>query len=221
MIDHDQLARSLRVGLEIAEPREVTAVERHHHFGLGIHLVGRVEQVETGQVAIVRRHHERHRERRDGVDAGGAQHVMERERGAQGVTVGIDMADECDTRRHSRSTLAARLKCRRQYPAPRSSFTIPPVAISLVLRLGLVVDTTQDLLDALPGEDAGVGLEREAGHLPDPHLPPDEAPEMGRSRAQARRRPAPRTVGTRRRSWRRASSSTRLRTRGRASPSPR
>ena len=67
VIDDDELARGLGRGLEVAEAAERTAVERDHDVGLDRELVRLGDQVEPGQLAVVRRDDERRRERRGDV----------------------------------------------------------------------------------------------------------------------------------------------------------
>ncbi len=78
MVDDDQLGGRLGARLEVAEPVECTAVECHEHLGLAVDELGWRQQLEAGQLAVVRRDDERRRERRDRVDARGAQHVVQR-----------------------------------------------------------------------------------------------------------------------------------------------
>ena len=88
----EDLAREL----EIAEPPQGAAIERDHDVGRVRELSRWDQQVEPRELAVVRRHHEWFRERRDRGDAMPAQDVMQGEHRAERVAVGVDVTRKRD-----------------------------------------------------------------------------------------------------------------------------
>ena len=70
VVDHHELLGGLGRRFEIAEAGQRTGVEGDHHARLAREPVGRREQLEPGQLAVVRRDDERLGERRDARDPG-------------------------------------------------------------------------------------------------------------------------------------------------------
>ena len=99
VVDDDELVRALGRGLEVAEARERAAVERHHHVGLGREVVGRGEQVEAGEVAVVRRDWNGVGNDATTRRAGGTEHVEHPEHRSERVAVGVHVARERHERR--------------------------------------------------------------------------------------------------------------------------
>ena len=96
VVEDDELVRGLRGGLEGAETTERAAVEGDHHLGLRREVLGLREQVEPGELAVVRRDEEGRRKRRNHITARGTQHVEQSEHRSERVTVGVHMARERD-----------------------------------------------------------------------------------------------------------------------------
>jgi hypothetical protein len=87
MVEHHSCR--LGRGIEVAEPAGGAAVEGDHHIGFAREVTGCGEQVETGELAVVGRDHERAGERRHDVATRGTQHVEEAEHRTERVTVGL------------------------------------------------------------------------------------------------------------------------------------
>ena len=96
MVDDDQLVGLLADGTQVAESAERATVERDHDGWIGRELAGQGEQIEAREIAVVRRDDERLGERRHARASDGAQRVVHPEHRAEGVAVGVHVAQERD-----------------------------------------------------------------------------------------------------------------------------
>ena len=133
VVDDDQLRCGLGPRLEVAESRQGTGIEREQNRRFGLDEVGRREEFEAGQVAVVRRDDEGTGERGGGLDAGRAEYMVEREHRTQRVAIGIHMARERDPRR-ARDHASSNRKGLVDRP-PRAAMEVRHAAQVIVVRV--------------------------------------------------------------------------------------